>query len=191
MEGIDQTSASQERIAEAALILISERGLAAVTMSEVARQAGVARQTLYNHYADVESIVTAIIEQHEAMGLAQVSRLLEGHTGAASKLEQLVRHSVTMGAHGRALASLESSLSPGAQESLRVHRDRTEEIVKGILREGVAEGAFRSDLDPDVDAAFVREVLLASADRTDTEDVAGLASATVRFVLAAVQIPQR
>ena len=169
------------------MTLISERGLAGVTMSEVARQAGVARQTLYNHFADVESIVTAVIEQHQQRGLSEVRRLLEGHEGAAAKLEQLVRHSVAMGAHGGALASLESSLSLGAQEVLRSHRSRTEETVRAILQEGVAAGVFRPDLDPEADAAFIREVLTPQNDRAETTDVARLAGATVRFVLAAVR----
>ena len=67
---------AEERIAEAALRLISQRGLAGVTMSAVARQAVVGRQTLYNYYPDVESIVTSIIARHEELGAAQVSRLL-------------------------------------------------------------------------------------------------------------------
>ena len=180
----------QERIAEAALNLIAEHGLAGVTMSAVARQADVARQTLYNHYPDVESIVTSVIEQHEQMGLAQVRRLLEGHEGAAAKLEQLILHSVTMGAHDHALASLESSLSPGAQEVLRTHRGRTEEMVIEILEEGVAEGVFRPDLDPQADATFIRDVLIPSADRQETGDIARLTGATVRFVLAAVALEE-
>jgi AcrR family transcriptional regulator len=171
------------------MMLISENGLAGVTMSEVARRAGVARQTLYNHFADVESIVTTVIEQHEQGGSSEVRRLLEGHEGAAAKLEQLIRHSVAMSAHGGALASLESSLSPGAQEVLRSHRSRTEQTVREILQEGVAEGVFRPDLDPEADAAFIREVLTAQTDRAEMTDVARLAGATVRFVLAAVRTP--
>ena len=173
------------------MILISERGLAGVTMSEVARQAGVARQTLYNHFADVESIVTAVIEQHEQRGSSEVRRLLDGHESAAAKLEQLIRHSVAMSAHSGALTSLEGSLSPGAQEVLRTHRSQTEEIVREVLQEGIAEGAFRPDLDPEADAAFIREVLTPQTDRAETTDVARLAGATVRFVLAAVLAPHR
>ena len=184
MVAIGQAVSPQERIAEAAMTLISERGLAGVTMSEVARRADVARQTLYNYYPDVESIVLSVIERHETLGRAQVRVLLEGHAGAAAKLEQLIRHSVTMGAHGHAVAALENSMSPGAQEALRAHRSQTEEIVKELLEEGMREGVFRRDLDPEIDAAFVREVLASRAE--EPGDVAQLAGATVRFVLAAV-----
>jgi len=186
MEPAGQASSPQERIAVAALTLISERGLAGVTMSAIARHAGVARQTLYNHYPNVESILTAVIEQHERLGFAQVRQLLEGHRGATAKLEQLIRHSVAMSAPGHALAAIESSLSPRAQEMLRAHRSRTTEMLIEVLEEGVAEGVFRADLDPKIDAVFIREVLVSGADRQETGDVARLAEASVRFVLAAV-----
>lgn len=185
----DSDSPSEERIAAAALALIAEEGLAGVTMSAVARQAGVARQTLYNHYPDVESIVTSVIERHEALGSAQVNQLLEGHEGAVSKLEQLIRHSIAMGAPGHALAALESSLSPGAREQLQDHRNRTKEILVGILQEGVEEGVFRPDLDAEIDAVFIREILVPGAKEPETADVPRLAGATVRFVLAAVGSP--
>ena len=155
-------------------------------MSAIAQEARVARQTLYNHYPDVESIVIAVIEQHGALGEAQARQLLAGHVGAAAKLEQLIRHSVTMGAHGHALVALESSLSSHAQQELGAHRGRTEEIVKEILQEGVVEGVFRSDLDLEADAAFIREIVVSSVDPSGIHDVSWLAGAAVRFVLAAV-----
>jgi AcrR family transcriptional regulator len=188
MDEADQGLQPQERITAAALKLISEQGLAGVTMSAVAREARVARQTLYNYFSDVESIVTSVIEQHERLGFDQVQRLLDGHDGAAAKLEQLIRHSVTMGADGHALAALEGSLSPRAQEELRSHRGKTVGIVVEILKEGVAEGVFRQDLDPELDAAFIGEVLAEGA-MEETSEVARLAGATVRFVLAAVGAP--
>lgn len=175
-----------ERIAAATMELIAEHGLAGVSMSAVAERAGVARQTLYNHHPDVESIVTAAIEEHEEGGLAAISRLLEGQQGAAAKLEQLIRHSVAMGAHRPALAALESSLSPRAQAELRAHRNRSEAIVKEILVEGIAEGVFRSDLDPDLDASLIQSIMMPGAEVNGVDDVARLAGASVRFVLAAI-----
>ena len=51
---------------------------------------------------------------------------------------------------------------------------------------GMEEGVFRPDLDPQIDAGFIREVLMPSADLPHPADVPRLAGATVRFVLAAV-----
>ena len=159
-------------------------------MSAVAERAGVARQTLYNHHPDVESIVTAAVEAHEEGDMATVSRLLEGQQGAAAKLEQLIRHAVAMGAHGPAPAALESSLSPQAQSVLREHRHRSVELVKEILREGMAEGAFRSDLDLDLNASLIQTIMMAGSDAGGPGDVARVAGESVRFALAAVAAPE-
>ena len=175
-----------ERIATATLELIDELGLAGVTMSAVAERAGVARQTLYNHHPDVESIVTAVVEAHEEGGMEAISRMLEGQEGAAAKLEQLIRHSVAMGAHRPVLAALESSLSARAQDELRAHRDRSADLVKAILHEGMGEGVFRPDLDPDLDASLIKAIMMAGPEMRTGDDVAALAGASVRFVLAAV-----
>ncbi|MGD2044352.1 MAG: TetR/AcrR family transcriptional regulator, partial [Acidimicrobiia bacterium] len=44
-------------IQDAAVRLVGELGMPNVSMSAVAEKAGVSRQTLYNHYSDLESIV--------------------------------------------------------------------------------------------------------------------------------------
>ncbi len=65
----------------------------------------------------------------------------------------------------------------GAQETLRAPRSQIEEIVRGILQDGMAEGAVQHDLDPEADAAFIREVLTSQADEGETTEVARLAGA--------------
>jgi len=174
----------RERIAEAGLALIAEKGLVGVTMTAVAERAGVARQTLYNHFPDVESIITAVVEQHERWGSGGVGRLLEGHPDAGGKLEQLIRHSVATSVP--APASLEGSLSPRAQEALREHRNQAHDLIVQILREGLSEGSFRADLVPEIDAALIQKLLVSAGDSDEADDPARQVGAVVRFVLAAV-----
>jgi AcrR family transcriptional regulator len=92
MTQTDRTS--RERIAEAAFELISARGMAGVTMSAIAAGAGVARQTLYNHFADVEGIVLWAVDQYEAAGMEQLRQIVAATEGPAAQLEQLVRLTV-------------------------------------------------------------------------------------------------
>lgn len=180
------TGSPQERIVHAALDLIAQRGMAGVTMSAIAEAAGVARQTLYNHFPDVDSIVMAVIDQHESSGLDQLRRLLAGVEGAAAKLEQLIRHSLTVGAHGHVVAALQAGLPSEAQDALREHRG-TKALIAGLLQEGMEEGVFRPDLDSQHDADFVLDILMSVGGGLRAEsDVAQVAGAAVRFVMAAV-----
>jgi AcrR family transcriptional regulator len=51
------------RILRASVSLIDERGLAALSMREVARRAGLSHQAPYNHFEDRESILAALCEE--------------------------------------------------------------------------------------------------------------------------------
>ena len=59
-----------DRITAAALTLVAERGMSGVTMSAVAAEAGVARQTVYNHFSDVDAIILGYMPSVEHAGFA-------------------------------------------------------------------------------------------------------------------------
>ena len=88
---------ASDRIIEATFVLVAEHGLGSVTMTEVADRAGVARQTLYNHFSDVEQIIVTGIEQYAQTGFAQLVDLLEATGTAEAKMELLARYTVVEG----------------------------------------------------------------------------------------------
>src|SRR5438128_419394 len=53
----------REQILDASVRLIEAEGLAALSMREVARRAGVSHQAPYHHFADKEAILAAIAEE--------------------------------------------------------------------------------------------------------------------------------
>lgn len=153
---------AEQRIMAAAFALSAERGFSAVTMSAVAGHAGVARQTLYNHFPDVESIVVAAYELHHDENLAGLNQVLAAANGAAAKLTQFIRYQVAAVAHGHQGAVHESSLSPAAQQRIRRLHEQIVDTIAGVLVDGMQNGVFRSDLDVDA-AAFFTLHLLAGA----------------------------
>jgi AcrR family transcriptional regulator len=56
---------NRQRILEAAAELVSERGLAAVTMDEVAVRAGVAKGTLFHRFGNRAGLAHALVDQSE------------------------------------------------------------------------------------------------------------------------------
>jgi AcrR family transcriptional regulator len=174
----------RERIVTAALGLIAERGMAGVTRSAIAQQAGVARQTLYNHFPDVDAIVLAVVEQHEVAGMEQLRRIVAAAEGPAAQLEQLVRHSVALSGHGAHTGSLEASLSPEAQDRLNDHKRNARRLITEILESGVDLGVFRADLDVPVTATLIQQVLVAAGSAVEeTGDAARVATEAVLVVL--------
>ena len=56
---------TREQIARAAASLHEEKGVANTTVAEIARQAGVSRLTVYNHFADLEQLIPACAAHYE------------------------------------------------------------------------------------------------------------------------------
>lgn len=155
----DSTPPIDDRIVHASLTLINEHGLSGVTMSQIAESAGVARQTLYNRYGDIESIVAATIERHHRMSID----LLETTVGIAEsptdKLEQMVRHFAAMGAHSQHSLDLRGALGEELRASLDAYQRVVEEHIRTVIEDGQKTGAFRSDLSPEIDAELLRSLL--------------------------------
>lgn len=60
---LDRAMDLRERILDAAVTLIEAEGLAALSMREVARRAGVSHQAPYHHFTDRQAILAAIAEE--------------------------------------------------------------------------------------------------------------------------------
>lgn len=177
-----------DRIIEAALSLIGRDGLGTVTMMEIAETAGVARQTLYNHYPDLDSIVVEAISRHNRESIELLEATLRVVDDPGDKLEQLVRHMVSIGAHAHHTSGVEHGLSADARETLGAYDAELDERLRGILETGRRAGAFRQDLAPDIDAVLLRHILTGlthQAARTP-DRAAQLAATATRTVLAAV-----
>jgi len=180
---------ASDRIIEATFALISEGGLGGVTMTDVADQAGVARQTLYNHFSDVDQIVVAGIEQYAQSGFEHLVDLLKATGSAEAKVELLARYTVAQGSHGHGVEDLRSALSPEARAHLDRHQSDFRTLVASIIANGMADGSFDESLDPDRHAVLIQGLLLSAsdlgADGGDPADVAAMVSASMLRVLRA------
>ncbi|MEO0586402.1 MAG: TetR/AcrR family transcriptional regulator [Planctomycetota bacterium] len=65
-------SAARERVLEAAWGLLTERGASAMSMDDVIEAAGVAKQTLYNHFPTKDRLISATL----AVGAERFQRAL-------------------------------------------------------------------------------------------------------------------
>lgn len=180
---------ADDRIIEAALNLIARDGLGTVTMMKIAETAGVARQTLYNHYPDVDSIVVEAISRHNRESIQLLEASLRVVDKPDEKLEQLVRHMVSLGAHADHASGIEQGLSANARETLGEYDAELDRQIRCILETGLQEGVFRSDLDIDIDAALIRHVLtgLTYLGAGSPTWAARLAATGTRTILAAVR----
>ena len=181
-------STTEDRIIHASVALISEHGLGGVTMSQIAEDAGVARQTLYNHYRDVDSIVAAMIERHNRESIDLLEDSLRVAESPIDKLGQMVRHFASIGASSHHAVDLGDALAAELRASLSEYQDLVEEYISAIIEEGQRTGDFRSDLTPTIDAVLIQGLLNGVRDLASQspDQAAQIASAGTRTVLAAL-----
>ena len=180
-----------DRIVHATLDLILEHGVSGVTMSAVAREASVARQTLYNHYPDVESIVTAAMEAHQRESLDMLTELMRTIDTPAGRLEHLARHAAAVAAHGH--PTFRYGFSSRHQELVAEYDQGVRSLVATALADGIASGQFRDDLDPPRDALLIQRMIDATGELVaeDPEHAASAVAAAVHTALTAVRRQQK
>lgn len=162
-----------QRIVDAALELVEDRGLSSVTMKDVAAAAGVARQTVYNHFPDLDAIIGAVVDRHAFEAITQSDELIRTTPGSVAKLEQLIRHHVATAEHGKEVELLAAGLAPSVQVQIAGHLESYRVLIERLLSEGTADGSFRGDLDVIAASMIVHRMLDAGAELRKTVGLAG------------------
>jgi AcrR family transcriptional regulator len=124
-------------ILDAAVEVLGERPDA--SMDDVARAAGVARQTIYAHYDSREELLGAVQERALAQAVAAIDAARPDEGPPAQALERLITASwQTLERHARLLESFFSKRGP--EEIHALHgpiRDRLEPLIRRGQRAGV------------------------------------------------------
>ncbi len=185
----DGSMTTDDRIIHATLSLISEHGLGALAMSQVADVAGVARQTLYNHYGDIDSIVAAAIDRHNRESIDLLEAALRIAESPTDKIEQMVRHFVMVGSHAQHAFDFGNGLSADVRATLDTYQEAVEQHIRNILEDGRQSGDFRPDLTPEIDTILARSLLdgLYELAADTPEQASRIATTGTRTILAALR----
>ena len=179
-----------EHIAASAMAIIAGVGVSALTMSAIASEADISRQTLYKYFPDVDAVLLGMTRLSEAME-SDLSERVERAEDATAGLLLFVEASLAAAAVGHpSPAALASTLPPEARASLQAHVDRAESLVVRLMRRGLEDGSFRFDLDPEIDGRLVYGMVMAAhdlAERTPV-DASRLAEHVAESILRVVAV---
>jgi AcrR family transcriptional regulator len=155
--GRPRDAALDRRIAEAALDVLADSGIAAFTIEAVAHRAGVGKATIYRRYDGRDDVLAAALDQ-----LRDDTPAARSEGSSRERLEaalDFIRSPMTSTRGGRVMAQV---ISAGAQhpDFLATFYDRVlaprRQMLLGILRDGVSEGW----VDPDADLDSVVTLLV-------------------------------
>lgn len=167
----ERRSRTRTSILLTAMLIVSEEGIAGLSMSALAARAGVSRQTLYNYCPDVDAVLAGMVELGDA-GTEELARQLAREHDPRAALGLLVSAAVESVRAGHpSLSALTAALPAELRATMQAHEERAEGIVTDLLRRGLASGAFRSDLDPELDGRIIHRAVFAGAELARRPDV--------------------
>ncbi len=144
---------------DATAALVAERGLASVTMSQIAEDTGIGRATLYKYFPDVDAILMAWHERQIAGHLEHLAEVRDRAGDPGQRIEAVLEAFALM-SHQHDGTELATLLHRGehvarAQRQLR-------DFIRDLLVEGAAAGDLRDDVAPDELASYCLHALTAA-----------------------------
>jgi AcrR family transcriptional regulator len=180
-----QRADTQRRILTAFGELLFTHGLPGLTMTDVARHAGVGRTAVYNYYADIEELLIAYALDETERFLAELRDALAAVDNPVERLALYVRTQVEDLSRrhlppGPAMAAV---LSPSSFAKLSDHVGELSVMLQGILRDGMAQG-YLPEADIGQQAQLIHGTLSSSAARGSNEpaELEARITRTVRFI---------
>ena len=180
-----QRAETQRRVLTAFGELLFTHGLPGLTMTDVARHAGVGRTAVYNYYADIEELLISYALDETERFLSELRESLGRLDNPVERLALYVRAQVEDLSRrhlppGPAMAAV---LSPSSFAKLADHVGDLSILLQGILRDGMDQG-YLPAADIGQQAQLIHGTLSSSAARGSDEpaELEARISRTVRFI---------
>lgn len=144
----------RKRLLQAAVQTFGRRGFHEAKIAEIAAEAGVAEGTVYLYFRNKEDLLGCVFDETMDEVLAEARAIRQAEGTAAGKLTRLVGLHLSFIGQDRDLASVfQIELRRSARLVERFSRSKLSEyfrLLDGVLKEGIASGELRKDLDPRV-----------------------------------------
>jgi len=172
-----ETSDARQRILETADRLFYQEGVRAVGIDRIIAEAGVAKMSLYNHFASKDDLILAALKYREEGVLEFFRSSMERHARKAKTtlrafFAALKDFFESPGFRGcpfqNAAVELADPSHPGTQ-FVRSHKQRFSEFLEGMVEESVGKAGakFAPAVSVLVEGAIVTAVIQGNSDAAD------------------------
>ncbi|MEU0156131.1 TetR/AcrR family transcriptional regulator [Micromonospora fulviviridis] len=180
-------AAVRDAAMDAMAALVAERGLVAVTMSQIAEQAGIGRATLYKYFPDAQAVLTAWHERQITTHLDQLAAAVDPAAPAVVRLEAVL--------HTYAHIQHHSARHYGGELAALLHRsehvDRAQQRLRGFVQDLIAEAVRDGDLRDDVAAEELAAYCLHALTAAGAVPLPEAVQRLVTVTLAGLAAPRR
>ena len=153
-----RSDATKKKLFDSAMELIGERGFTDASVDEIVERAGVAKGTVYYHFAGKAELVEALIADRMRPAIIRFRAVAAEHAyDPRAAIEAIVRAELEFLAEEKSFSKLlltemwrEDRVW---RETLLLLRREMVTVIRNVIEQGVASGAFRDDIDPDFGAS--------------------------------------
>lgn len=144
--------AVQERILETALRMFRTIGIKNVTMFDIARECGISKKTVYEHFTDKAELIQAGIRT--LLGTLR-EEMTNDRNEATDAIDEVIRTTANIQARARTmnpvmLYEVQKYHPEIAKEIEQFRRDAVLQHIRGNLQRGMEEGLFNSHFNIDI-----------------------------------------
>ena len=159
-----ETQTRRQELLRIAADLFAERGYKATTVRDIADAAGILSGSLYHHFDSKESMVHELLDSFQTQLFQQYDEVVASPRSPREKLEDIVRLSfAAVGSHRAEVAIFQADgayLATFERFAYLTERNRRfRELWVELLRDGIAQGELRADLDVELVYRFLRDTV--------------------------------
>jgi TetR/AcrR family transcriptional regulator, cholesterol catabolism regulator len=153
-----RSDATKKKLFDAAMELIGERGFTDASVDEIVERAGVAKGTVYYHFAGKAELVEALIADR-FLPLAEAFRKAaeDNADDPRAAIEAIVRAELEfLSEHGSFSKLLLTEMwreDRVWRETLVLARRSLFTVISDVISQGIESGEFRQDIDPEFGAS--------------------------------------
>jgi TetR/AcrR family transcriptional regulator, fatty acid metabolism regulator protein len=148
------------KIMAALKTLLADKEFVSITISDIAKTAGVTEALIYKYFNDKRDLLHQVLAEYVAYFVDQIDAEVSGARDPLSKLRKLIRIHVSMYDHDRIFARIllvevrnyADYFNSAAYAKVKEYTS----LLLNIIKEGIADGSIRRDLS----AEAIREVIL-------------------------------
>jgi len=143
---------SRTEILERAKDLFMRYGIKSITMDDVAREMGISKKTLYQHVKNKNDLIERIIHQHIHDEKACLSEMPGKARDSIEQVLMIARHVVQIlrGMKPTTMFDLKKYYHECWNMMEEFQQEYMYEMIRINIEQGIKEGLYRDNLDPDI-----------------------------------------
>lgn len=150
---------TQKRIMQAAIELFVRNGYNGTSLQSIMDNVGLSKGAFYKHFKSKPDLLQKILDQYNSQYLNELRKTIdEFKEDAVSKLNRILRFNAYFGEKNIDIIKLQSNISheldthSDFELNIRTFYRNQQNLIAGVVKQGIQEGLFPKDLDPQLAA---------------------------------------